>query len=156
MIHLDIFQYFSLDQSGHWPIDKPRLQSRRHTTSSGFVLARIWRYSTYHDKGVRIQYVAICCDTVSKIIYCFIGPCSVFTLASVLLPVSDVTLEWKSRKAEDRSQHSSYDSIQHHNIYRNTLVYRYFLTAEAMETSDMSVKYWQLTLFVEIILKPWW
>lgn len=63
-------------------------------------------------------------------------------------------LEWKSRKAEDRLQHSSWDSIQYHKIYRNTLVYRYFLTAEAMETSDMSVKYWQLILFIEVILKP--
>lgn len=73
-------------------------------------LALYWQESgdtVYHDRGVRIQYVAICCDTVSKIIYCFIGPCSVFTLASLLLPVSDVTLEWKSRKAEDRLQHSS-------------------------------------------------
>lgn len=73
-------------------------------------LALYWQESgdtVYQDRGVRIQYVAICCDTVSKIIYCFIGPCSVFTLASLLLPVSDVTLEWKSRKAEDRLQHSS-------------------------------------------------
>ncbi len=33
------------------------------------VLARIWRYDTYHDTGVAIRYIVIHCNTVSKATY---------------------------------------------------------------------------------------
>lgn len=36
----------------------------------------IWQYNTYPDTRVIIQYIAVHCNIISKVIYCFISLCS--------------------------------------------------------------------------------